>query len=54
MTDVVKQGLLSKALGFVRGLVPVIIKFVPPLAGWASVIYVAFDLVLWVIKHFGL
>lgn len=49
-----KGGWLSRGIGYLRAVIPVVIKFIPALAGWASVIYVAIDFVIWVLKHWGL
>jgi hypothetical protein len=47
-------GWLSRAVGWTKALIPVVIKYVPQLAGWGSVLYVVHDMVLWALKYWGL
>jgi hypothetical protein len=45
---------LSRIVHGSKMLVPVVTKFVPQLVGWGSALYVAHDVVLWVLQHWGL
>lgn len=41
---------VAKWVQYLRGIMPIVLRFVPSLAGWSAVIYVAFDVVLWAIQ----
>lgn len=43
---------LIKALKWSHMMLPVVIKFIPPLAAWSAVLYVLHDVVLWLVTLF--
>lgn len=40
---------LIEALKWLRLMIPIVIRFVPPLAAWSAVIYAIHELILWLV-----
>lgn len=43
---------IVQAIRWSKMMLPVVIKFVPPLAAWSAVLYVLHDVILWLVTLF--